>query len=164
MKYSLWMLLLIVSPLLGCSELGSGESNAEETTDLNPWWDSVKPIVIDGNAFYGRPCSVTKVSKVAGSASAETIFTVPNRLLTYCANSEPNKNYLAQEGEYVVLHVDRQTVGAGAWTAERYRSLDFISWEEYIGVTWVDGVEHEAWRKLGSSSSEADSRTEVVQE
>ncbi len=58
----------------------------------------------------------------------------------------------------------RQTFGAGSWTGERFRSADFKSWEEYIGVTWVNSEEYEAWRKVGSTSSKADSRKKVVRE
>ena len=63
-----------------------------------------------------------------------------------------------------MLYVDRQTAGAGSKTGERYRSENFTDWEEYIGITWVDGEEYEAWRKLGSTSSKADSRKKVVRE
>lgn len=46
----------------------------------------------------------------------------------------------------------------------RYRSADFELWEEYIGVTWINSEEYEAWRKVGSTSSKADSVKKVVKE
>lgn len=132
---------------------------------MAPWWQQVQPIVIKGDEFYGKSCSVSRVSDDSGIESETVIFKVPSRLLTYCAQSKPDKNYLEYDGEYIILNVDRQTAGAGSWTGERYRSADFESWQEYIGVTWVEGEEYEAWRALGSaSSSSADFRKKVARD
>ena len=164
-KYrALFFIMICSSQITSCGGDKVTSKKAESSLLPNPWWQSVKPIVIDGGEFYGRSCSVTRVSHDAGIESGEIIFKVPSRLLTYCAKSAPNKNYLEYDGVYIILHVDRQTAGAGSWTGERYRSRNFKSWEEYIGVTWVKGEEYEAWRKLGSTSSKADSRKKVVRE
>jgi hypothetical protein len=120
--------------------------------------------MIGGDAFYGQPCSVTRVSDVSSTPTERVIFEVPYRPLTYCKESKAGKNYLEQDGAYIILRVDRQTLGAGSWTAERYRSADFETWEEYIGVTWKNGEEYEAWRRLGSTSSKADSLKKVEPE
>lgn len=157
-------LLSLFSLLGSCSDGDQPASPAEDTSMTAPWWQYVQPITIEDEEFYGRPCSVTRVSDDSGIKSGEVIFKVPSRLLTYCAKSKPKKNYLEYDGSYIVLHVDRQTAGAGSWTGERYRSADFENWEEYIGVTWVKGEQYEAWRVVGSSSSKADSRTKVVRE
>ena len=149
------LLIICAAQLVACSDNSIVAAEAKKPA----WWQSVVPIVIDGDEFYGKPCSVTRVSVSGGIKLADVIFTVPSRLLTSCANRKPGKNYLKLAGEYIVLHVDRQTFGAGAWTAERYRSSDFRSWQEYIGVSWVAGEAHEAWRNVGSTSSQADSRT-----
>lgn len=161
---ALLLVSLCSAQLLACS----GDKASFGAADIKPaptaWWLLLQPVVIDGDEYYGKPCSVTRVRGAAGANSAEEIFEVPNRLMTYCAAPKPGKNYLEYDGEFVVLHVDRQTLGAGSWTGERYRSADLEIWEQYIGVSWVDGEEYEAWRKLGSTSSKADSRTKVVRE
>lgn len=156
--------VVLLSLLVGCS---GGEKTIDPSEDVSlasPWWQKVPPITLGEEAFYGKPCSVIRVRDDSGIKSEQVIFTVPSRLLTYCAKAQPNKNYLEYDGEYIILHVDRQTAGAGSWTGERFRSADFESWEEYIGVTWVKGEEYEAWRAVGSTSSVADSRKKVVRE
>ncbi|WP_340677248.1 hypothetical protein [Paraglaciecola sp.] len=141
---------------------GDSELVAEKSALPAPWWGDVSPVVIDGDQFYGDPCSVTRVSvDDAGVTSAIVIFTVPRELLTICAQIEPKKNYLEYDGEFVILNVDRQTFGAGSWTGERYRSADFISWQRDIGVTWLNGEEYEAWRNVGSKSAKADAIKKV---
>ena len=157
---ALVFLLICSIQLVGC-----GDSKVVANKIFpSPWWVSIKPIIINGDEFYGRPCSVTRIYHDAGVNSAKKIFDVPSRIFTYCTKRKPGKNYLEYDGVYIILHVDRQTAGAGSRTGERYRSADFRSWEEYIGVTWVNGEEYEAWRRLGSTSSKADSRKKVVQE
>lgn len=150
--------------LTGCSENNGVRNKTEKVSAPIPWWESVDPITIDGDKYYGKSCSVTRISDRVGSKYEQIIFEAPSRAFTYCAQSVPGKNYLGYDGEYIILHVDRQTLGAGAWTGERYRSADFKSWEEYIGVTWVNGEEHEAWRKVGSTSSNADSTKRVLRD
>lgn len=155
--------LLCFSQILGCSQ---NETKIPEIlNEPIPWWASVEPILIDGDAFFGGPCSVTRVSSnEVGIKLATVIFNVPSKLFTSCATHEPHKNHLKYDGEYIVLYVDRQTVGAGSWTGERYRSKDFTSWEQYIGITWINSEEYTAWRNVNSTSSKADSRTKVVRE
>ena len=164
--FSVYVLLIIIaciSQIVGCSKSDNTTPNKEDGPI--PWWGSVKPIIMDGDEFFGGPCSVTRVSSDdAGIKLGKVIFNAPSKLLTTCAQRQPNRNYLTSDGDYIVLHVDRQTFGAGSWTAERYRSKDFMSWEQYIGVTWINSEEYEAWRDLDSKSSKADSRTKVVRE
>jgi hypothetical protein len=158
--------LIFIAALMGCTADNNG-SKVNESQDTQPalWWEMVPPISINGDQFYGKPCSVTQVTTDEAGVKAETvIFTVPSRAFTSCAQRVPNKNYLKLDGKYIVLHVDRQTFGAGSWTGERYRSADFISWEQYIGITWLDSEEYEAWRKVGSTSSKADSIQKVAKD
>lgn len=160
---TLFLIIVCITLVTGCRE--SEVAVSEKETLVLPWWASVEPIVIGDKAFYGEACSVTQViSNDLGIKSASVIFSVPAKLFTYCSNNKPNHNYLEFDGEYIILNVDRQTVGAGSWTGERYRSADFTTWEEYIGVTWVERVEYEAWRKVGSISSKADSIKKVIRE
>lgn len=162
-KSRAFLVAICVTQIIGCSEGKVSESKQKKLSLQVSWWESVQPILIDGDSFYGRSCSVTQVStNDAGIKSGSVIFTVPSRLLTSCAKSKLDKNYLEYDGQHIVLHVDRQTFGAGSRTGEKYRSSDFKSWEEYIGITWVDNEEYEAWRKLGSTSSKADSRKKVM--
>ena len=159
----LLILFICLSQISGCSRSENNVPN--NINEALPWWGSVEPILIDGDEFFGGPCSVTRVRSNDDEIKLATIiFNVPSKLFTVCAQAQLNKNYLKYDGEYIVLHVDRQTIGAGSWTAERYRSKDFKSWEQYIGVTWRNNEEYEAWRDLGSTSSKADSRTKVVRE
>ena len=148
--------------LMACAE---NELVADKSAIPAPWWLDVPPVIIAGDKFYGDPCSVTRVSQDdAGVTSVSVIFTAPRELLTSCAQRELAKNYLDYDGEFIILNVDRQTFGAGSWTGERYRSADFTSWQQYIGVTWVNSEEYEAWRNLGSDSAKADSIKKVVQQ
>ena len=155
----LFFVIIAATHLIACSE----STLLDDKPDLPaPWWQDVPPIIIDGDQFYGAPCTVTRVSNNdAGSPSAVIIFTVPSQLMTTCAQREPKRNYLEYDGEFIILHVDRQTFGAGSWTAERFRSADFTHWQQYIGVTWVNGEEYEAWRNVGSKSAKADSIKKV---
>ncbi len=160
----LFLLTMCVTQVMGCSEDKVAANKAKKSSVPIAWWGVVQPIIIDGDEFYGRSCSVTRVSNEAGSKSEQVIFNVPSRTFTYRAKSTAGRNYLEYDGEYLVLHVDRQTFGAGSWTGELYRSADFKSWEEHIGVSWINGEEYEAWRKVGSTSSKADSREKVLRE
>lgn len=159
-KFNLILIFFIIQ-LVGCNHVTVKEQKEEML--IIPWWESVKPIVIGHSEFYGSTCSVTQVIRnVVGIKSENIIFKVPPRLFTHCAEGEPGRNYLEHDGEYIILNVYRQTIGAGSWTGERYRSTNFKIWEEYIGVTWVEGEEYEAWRRVGSTSSKAITRTKVV--
>jgi len=161
----LFLVLISTTQLVGCTDSKTIDNESKKTVLSISWWESIEPIVIDGDEFYGKPCSVVQItSNEFGAKSEAVIFTVPSRLLTSCAQRQPNKNYLEYDGKYIILHVDRQTFGAGSWTGERYRSKDLTSWEEYIGVTWLKSEEYEAWRKVGSKSSKADSLKKVMQD
>jgi len=146
---------------MGCSE----NKEAKKKAPSEPWWAAIQPIVIGDAEFYGRTCYVIRVTRdEAGVESAWRLFEAPSRMFSYCAKSDSATNYLEYDGKYIILQVHRQTAGAGSSTGERYRSADFKSWEEYIGVTWVDSEEYEAWRKVGSTSSKADSIKKVVKD
>jgi hypothetical protein len=158
----LFFIIMCVIQLMSCSDNKVAVNEEKKASLPIAWWESVQPIIINGDEFYGQSCSVTQVSNNEGIKQKKIIFNVPSRILTICAKSKSGKNYLEYDGEYIVLHVVRQTFGAGSWTGELYRSADFKSWEEYIGVTWVNGEEYEAWRSVGSTSSKADSIKKVV--
>lgn len=70
---------------------------------------------------------------------------------------------LTHDGKYIIFNVCEIAYGAGGCGGGRYRSKDNKNWEEYIGVTWLKGEQYEAWRKVGSTSSKADSIKKVVQ-
>ena len=123
-----------------------------------PWWESSKPDVVIGNdEFYTRHCAITQVTNKGGIKTASVIFKVPYSLLATCENKGP----LQYDGEYIIFSVCEMTFGAGG-CGGRYRSSDFKLWEEYFGVTWINSEEYEAWRKVGSTSSKADSVKKVV--
>lgn len=160
-KFGLFFLIPFLGLMASCNR-GKIESDMiEEPLQSIPWWESVDPVIIEGDDFYGRQCSITKVSRDAGVMSESVIFTVPSRIMTYCKKQEGNKNDLEHNGDYVILTAYRQTIGAGSWVKERYRSQDLETWEEYIGPTWKNGEEYEAWRAIGSSSSKADSLKKI---
>lgn len=161
-----YSLIYIFSALI----MACGEADNTAGADTNKsktiqWWETIPPIIHNSSELYGSPCSVTQLTSDGTDPKLEhVIFTVPSRALTFCSKAEPGKNYLEYDGEYIILRAQRQTVGAGSHTAERYRSADLKTWEEYIGVSWLDGKEHEAWRKLGSTSSKADSLKKIEHE
>jgi len=157
--------LLSIIFLTACLKSRPATKDVELPTPQIPWIDTVEPIVINGDEFFGEACSVIQVSKSnTGVKTTKTIFKAPSRILTPCPKSTRGFNYLDYDGEYVILNVSRQTIGAGSHTGERYRSKDFINWEEYIGITWRNSEEYEAWRKVGSTSSKADSIKKVLPE
>ena len=124
-----------------------------------PWWESSKPDVVIGNdEFYTRHCAITQVTNKDGIKTASVIFKVPYSLLATCENKGP----LQYDGEYIIFSVCEMTFGAGGCGGGRYRSSDFKLWEEHFGVTWINSEEYEAWRKVGSTSSKADSVKKVV--
>jgi hypothetical protein len=140
--------------MLSCSE-------EEKVAAPVPWWEPLKPDVVIGNdEFYSRKCSITRVSNSEGSKTANVIFKVPYSLLATCENKGP----LQYDGEFIILSVCEMSFGAGGCGGGRYRSSDFKLWEEYIGVTWINREEYEAWRKVGSNSPNADSVKRVVRE
>lgn len=158
---SRYLLLLIACTtlLLGCGENSGGSVEVEPIQKT--WWEPLKPDVIIGNdEFYAGICSVTQVTNSDGVKEGRVIFEVPYRLLATCNNRGP----LQYDGEYIILDVCQMSFGAGGCGGGRYRSADFELWEEYIGVTWINSEEYEAWRKVGSTSSKADSVKKVVKE
>jgi len=159
LKLKLLLITSLTTQLVACF---NGDSSEEAEEAINPWWTIVTPVTIGNDRYYGKPCSVTRVR----DNIATIIFEAPSKLLTPCSSGIAYRNYLKYNGKHITLHVDRQTFGAGAKTHERFRaSVGNLSkqsvWEEYIGITWVNGEEYEAWRKVGSTSRTADSRTKV---
>lgn len=152
--------LIFLSLLSACP----AEPPKPELKPSKAWYESITPITINGDEYYGQACSVTRVRNNNGVKTAEQIFTAPGKLITSCRSSIPGANYLDYDGEYIILNVSRQTFGAGSQTGERFRSKDFLNWQEYIGITWKNSEEYEAWRNVGSTSSKADSIKKVVPE
>jgi hypothetical protein len=158
---TLLFIIFCATQVTACNKFTANEKIEESPEAI--WWHTVEPIVIGSSEFYGSTCSVLEVTKLNdGTISQRTIFSAPSKFLTYCAKNKPGRNYLEYDGEYIILNVNRQTAGSGSWTAERYRSANFSAWQEYIGVTWREGEQYEAWRNVGSTSSKADSRKKVV--
>lgn len=151
--------------LTGCDLLERRSVEVEKQTAPAPWWEPLEPdVIIDGDEFYAGTCSITQVTDVDGVKTGEEIFKVPSRFLADCVNSGRGKEVLGYDGEYIILRVCQTTFGAGGCGGDSYRSADFENWEEHIGVTWINGEEYEAWRKVGSKSSKADSVKKVVRE
>ena len=148
------IILVFFTMLMGCNE-------AEKAPSPASWWEPLKPDVVIGNAeFYARNCSITQVVNNEGVKTASVIFKVPYSLLATCENKGP----LQYDGEHIILSVCEMTFGAGGCGGGRYRSSDLENWEEYIGVTWINSEEYEAWRKVGSTASKADSVKKVVKD
>jgi len=159
------ILILTLFVLFACDDDNTATKSTKNIPPPpKPWIDTVEPIIIDGDEFYGKTCSVIRISKKDNIKTDSVIFNVPWKALTSCFSSAEGVNYLDYDGEYIILNVYRQTFGAGSSTGERYRSKDFENWEEYIGVTWRNSEEYEAWRKVGSDSSKADSIKKVESE
>jgi len=109
--------------------------------------------------YFSKGCSVFTIKQVAGKESLVNIFSVPKQFMGTCKNLEDGFSY---DGEYIVLKVCQMAFGAGGCGGGRYRyrisnGNSGDHWEEYIGVTWRNGEEYEAWRRVGSTSSRADS-------
>ena len=149
-----FILMACATLILGCGEV--------ETEPLPlPWWASVAPDIIIGNdEFYAGTCSITRVTHNGDVKTERVIFEVPYGFSATCHNN----GALQYDGEYIILNVCEMSFGAGGCSGGRYRSADFELWEEYIGVTWINSEEYEAWRKVGSTSSKADSVKKVVKE
>ncbi len=146
----------------GCGENTVGPAKKHATLAQKAWWASRPPdVTIDGDEFHTKDCSITRVSTTAESSHAQTLFTVPARLLTVCESTRSGEKPLRYDGKHLILSVCQTTFGAGGCAVEHYRSADYEHWEEYIGVTWINGEQYSAWRKLGSTSSKADSVEKV---
>jgi hypothetical protein len=129
-----------------------------------PWLEP--DLIIDGNEFYAGKCSVSRVVNDDGVKKEQLIFEVPHRVFASCVNSRSGDNGspLQYDGTYIILSVCQTTFCAGSCPGERYRNADFENREEHIGVTRINSEEYEAWRKVGSDSSKADSVKKVVRE
>ncbi len=148
--------------LTACGENTKDSGESADGHKLKEWWVSRVPdLVIEKDEFHVRDCSITHVATSADTRTAEAIFKVPSRLLTVCENSKSEENPLQFDGQFIILGVCQTTLGAGGCAGERYRSADFENWEEYIGITWIEGEKYEAWRRMGSTSSRADSVKKV---
>lgn len=152
------MSLVLLSLLASCNE---DESVDVETQTLpRVWWQSVAPDVVVGpREFYAGRCSITMVDTATGAS--ELIFEISQNPFKSCRNQQDALTY---DGEYIVLDVCEISFGAGGCGRGRYRSMDYENWEEDIGITWINGEEYEAWRKLGSQSSTADSVKKVIRD
>ena len=85
--------------------------------------------------------------------------TFPTRPLSVCTDKQSQLNF---DGTYLTVKICRTAFGAGGCGVEKYRTKDFENWQEYIGITWHENEQYEAWRQLGSNSSKADDITKVV--
>ena len=79
--------------------------------------------------------------------------------MSVCTDKQSQLNF---DGTYLTVKICRTTFGAGGCGVEKYRTKDFENWQEYIGITWLDSEQYEAWRQLGSNSSKADEITKIV--
>lgn len=153
--------MLCIVLFSGCNH--EEPDNQQKAAAASPWWGPLEAdVVIGTDEFYAGRCSITRVKHQNGVQSASVIFEVPYRLMAVCENSQIDNKPLKYDGEYISLSVCQTVFGAGGCPKDMYRSADFENWEEYIGVTWIEGEEYEAWRKLGSTSTKADSVKKVV--
>ncbi len=117
-------------------------------------------LTIDATQFYLNSChSLTGVFNHNGSIKTKVILTFPTRPLSVCNNKQSQLNF---DGTYLTVKICRTAFGAGGCGVEKYRTKDFENWQEYIGITWHENEQYEAWRQLGSNSSKADEITKVV--
>ena len=117
-------------------------------------------LTIGAHRFYLNSChSLTGVFNHNGSIKTKVILTFPTRPLSVCTDKQSQLNF---DGTYLTVKICRTSFGAGGCGVEKYRTKDFENWQEYIGITWHDNEQYEAWRHLGSNSSKADEITKVV--
>ncbi|MGJ8483147.1 hypothetical protein ACSFVZ_03875 [Pseudoalteromonas sp. SYSU M81236] len=117
-------------------------------------------LIIDNAEFYLNSCqSLSGVFNDAGKITSRVIVTFPTRLMSYCSEERTQLSY---DGTYLTVKLCRTAFAAGGCGLERYRSKDFQHWQEYIGITWVNNEQYEAWRLLGSSSTKADEINKVI--
>ncbi|MEH6817708.1 MAG: hypothetical protein V7683_14350 [Pseudoalteromonas distincta] len=157
-------LLLLFGCLVLIAACSKNPLKTNVTTSLpTPWWEPLTPdVVINNNEFYLQGCSsITRVASEGSIKTASIVLNIPTRLLSSSPENQSNKR-LKYDGTYLTLTLCRVAFGAGGCADERYKTLDFVNWEEYIGITWLKSEKYEAWRKLGSTSSKADSITKVV--
>ncbi|MEI8611762.1 hypothetical protein P4S70_24000 [Enterovibrio sp. Hal110] len=155
------LIVVLMAILLSGCEKHEADTPKEVSKPI-PWWQPLEPgVVIGGYAFYAGKCAIVRVERIDSTSPETTTFRVPSRPLASCENWKGEGEPLKHDGEYIILSVCQMSFGAGGCAVERYRSADFEHWEEHIGVTWINGEEYEAWRKLGSTSSKADSVKKV---
>lgn len=156
---------ILIMVLMAILLSGCGKHEADTPKEVSkpiPWWQPLEPdVVVGSDAFYAGNCAILRVKTIDGITSDTVVFDAPSRLLATCENWEGEGKPLQYDGEYIILSVCQMSFGAGGCAVERYRSADMENWEEYIGVTWINGEEYEAWRTLGSTSSKADSVKKV---
>ena len=149
------VIMFVVMQLTACGLNNDGD-RADSVIET-PWWKLVSPdLVIKDNKFYVRNCSFYKMKKGVNDQDPELVFSPPYRLATSCSGSELN-----HDGEFYIISMCRITFGAGGCGSEQYRSSDLENWQEYIGITWRNSEEYEAWRVLGSTSNKADAIKKV---
>lgn len=150
--------LILLSLLASCHQGEVVDAKAPPSPEA--WWRMVEPdIIIGTHEFYAGKCSITRVSSATGMS--ELIFEIPQNPFKTCRNRDSALTY---DGEYIILDVCEMTIGAGGCGGGRYRSKDYENWEEDIGITWIKGEAYEAWRKLGSTSSTADSVKKIIRD
>ncbi|WP_445947123.1 hypothetical protein [Shewanella sp.] len=155
--WRLIVLFLLMTQLLGCRD----DSQDELVTKPAPWWSTQEPDARVGmDEFYGADCAITRVSSHNGDPAAEVIFKVPYQLLSSC--KESGTEALVFDGEYLIFSICHMRIGAGSCVNSRFRTADFVHWQEEIGITWIKGEQYEAWRRLGSTSTKADAVKKII--
>ncbi|WP_065979331.1 hypothetical protein [Pseudoalteromonas lipolytica] len=137
-----------------------GDAKQSDTVRVSPEQrnkHSPSDLVVGSNTFYFNSChSVTGVFNDKGEITSRIILKIPPRFLSTCSSSTENPRQLEFDGTYLIVKLCRVAFGAGGCGVEKYRSKNFEHWQEYIGITWRNGEQYEAWRQLGSSSAKAD--------
>ena len=117
-------------------------------------------LIINSAKLYLNSCySLSGVFNHNGTIKTKVILIFPTRPLSICADKQSQLNF---DGTYLTVRICRTSFGAGGCGVEKYRTKDFENWQEYIGITWHDNEQYEAWRWLGSNSSAADEITKVI--
>ncbi len=148
------LVLIGLSYLVGCSkqELSKPIKSVEHT----PWWVNVEPNLIIGETYYyAGSCFISKVKNSQGELTEVATFKVPKRFISYCENSKSNRNPLEFDGTYLIFTVCQMAFATGGCAQERYRTANFKTWQEYRGITWVQGEQQQVWRALSTTTTNA---------
>jgi len=74
----LLFLILCFFQVVGCSADKSTNKKADGQSSTVPWWQSMTPIIIDEDEFYGKSCSITHVQRKNDAEMIDIIFNVPH--------------------------------------------------------------------------------------